>query len=206
VNLESHFCSVPNNSNTEDNSCSPTCARVWEFTTFLITHPQFGRSGSFRCLLCELTGQISTVVMNDIFMLKLKLGFLPCIQLLLFRFSVSLISTKGYWYHTQNKKRPSLSLLMSASVLRCCGTKNLTVELSFLDILGLIFSCLKLVSICNRFFFEQSPSLRHRDGRFILWELCRTHEFPSCTIRSFLCENKWDIQLPLPSLFIISGA
>ena len=72
MKLESHFCSVPNNSNTEDNSCSPTCSRVREFTTFLISHLRFGRSGSFRCLFFELTEQISTVVMNHIFMLKLQ--------------------------------------------------------------------------------------------------------------------------------------
>ena len=72
MNLESHFCSVLNNSNTEDHSCSPTSARVWEFTTFLISHLQFGRSGSFRCLFCELTEQISTVEMNHILMLKLQ--------------------------------------------------------------------------------------------------------------------------------------
>jgi hypothetical protein len=72
VKLESHFSSVLSNSNTEDNRCSPTCARVWEFTTFLISHLQFGRRGSFRCLFFELTEQISTVVMNHIFMLKLQ--------------------------------------------------------------------------------------------------------------------------------------
>jgi len=86
-----------------------------------------------------------------------KLGFLPCIQLLLFRFSISLNFTKGCWYHTQNKKRPSLSVLMGASVLRCCGAKNLTVEVSFLDILGFIFSCLKLVWILIGFSSKNRP-------------------------------------------------